>query len=140
MLPDQRSDPRDRGAGPGANVTRGAGRKRQSTGSMRPGRGRFVLAHDWTVAEIESALATADVEQLIAALDRHPDAPTSRCDCPACGSLRSVSGLGRWHWSCESCGALGSWMALRQPCAMSVESVLRLAEIVKVSHPARGAA
>ena len=98
--------------------------------ARRPDRERFVPAYRWTVAEIETAIVTADARQLIRALDLHLAAPHAAATCPACSALRAVTPLGRWHWSCEACGALGSWLALRQPVAVSVEACVRLAGIV----------
>ena len=129
MSTTQRSGPRTGQDARAGNVNRGTGRRGQST-ARRPDRERFVPAHPWTVAEIETALATADAPALVRALDLHPAAPSAAATCPACGALRAVTALGRWHWSCEACGALGSWLALRQPVAMSVEACVRLAGIV----------
>ena len=129
MQPPKESDPRRGKARAAEIVSRGSGRG-QSTAPVRPGRERFVSAHRWTVAEVETAIATADARQLVRALDLHPDAPSPACHCPQCRALRSVTALGRWHWSCDECQTLGSWLALRQPCALSVECCLRLAAIV----------
>ena len=123
---DQRSDPRRGKARAAEIVSRGGGRGQDT----RPDRERFVPAHPWTVAEIETALATADARQLIRALDLHPAAPHAAATCPTCSALRAVTPLGPWHWSCEACGALGAWLSLRQPVAVSVEACVRLAGIV----------
>lgn len=119
------------------SVTRARGKvdarqadQHKNTRTVQSGRGRFVPGREWTVSEVESAVAVADAHQLVAALDRHPDATSPACHCPQCGALRSVTALGRWHVACEGCGMLASWLSLRQPCALSVEACLRLAAIV----------
>jgi hypothetical protein len=104
-----------------------AGRRRATDGTAR-----FVQAHPYTREQIETAVATATCAQLVAALDLSQGLPDSgtACDCPKCGALRSVSVIGHNHWRCETCGQLGSWLALRQSVAMSVESCIRLTERV----------
>jgi hypothetical protein len=122
-MKDPKSDPRR--ARTGAEVDAGQADHRKRTS-------RFVQAHPYTREQIETAVVTATCAQLVAALDLSQGLPDSgtACDCPKCGALRSVSVIGHNHWRCETCGQLGSWLALRQSVAMSVESCIRLTERV----------
>ena len=130
-MPPRKCDPRHRDSGAGVEVKSGRDDRHERTGTVSHSRGRFVPAHGFTATEVETALAVADARQLVRALDRHPDRPSpAACDCPSCGKLRTVVALGQWHVTCEACGMLASWIALRQPCALSVECCLRLAATV----------
>ena len=120
---------------PQAETARGASRRTtQSTRSPR-----FRHAYELRVDQVESALATADAIQLARAADCYGfvqrDA-TFRC--PTCDQ-KNAAATSRWIWACESCGQMGSWIALREIVARDVEAVCRLAEIVhgaKVGRPA----
>ena len=129
-MPSHKESPRHRGHGAGAGVR--SGQDDHGKGTPQPARERFVPAAGWSVAQVETALATADARQLVAALDQAVGKRDTACHCPApgCGGLRTVTALGRWHWTCERCGTLGSWLSLRQPVALSVEACRRLAELV----------
>ena len=126
-MPERRNRPAE-GPAPGA-----AGRRRASQ-STRPDRHRFVDAHPFSPTEIEAALAVADVRQLIRASDEWVANRQDACRCPRCGARRSVTANGRWTWTCNECHALGSWLALRQQVAESVDACVRLALAV---HGAR---
>ena len=128
-MSDTKSNPRTVATVTGAEVRSGQDDHPKGT---RPDRERFVPAAGWSVAQVETALATADARQLVRALDQAVGKRDTACHCPApgCGGLRTVTALGRWHWTCERCGTLGSWLSLRQPVALSVEACRRLAELV----------
>lgn len=131
MPSPNRSGPRT-GRGPEAakSITGGTGRRSHSTSQPRPERERFVPGHPWTVAEIQTAIAAAICPQLVQALDRSVGLKDRACDCPNCGRLRSAYALGPRHFRCDACDTLGSWLALRQSVAMSIEACVRLAAIV----------
>jgi hypothetical protein len=132
-MPSHKSSPRRAANATRAEVDAGQADHRKRTS-------RFVQAHPYTREQIETAIATATCAQLVAALDLSIGLPDTACDCPKCGSLRSVYALGRNHWRCETCGQLGSWLALRQPVAMSVEACVRLARLVHREKAAGDAA
>jgi hypothetical protein len=128
-MKNPKSDPRTVATDTGAKVN-GQADHHNRTGDQRPARERFVQAHRWTVGQIESAIEAASCADLVRALDQSIGLTDTACDCPRCGSLRSVYAIGTYHWRCDDCHQLGSWLALRQSVAMSVECCVRLAEIV----------
>ena len=129
-MSETKSNPRTVATDTGAEVRSGQDDHRK--GTSQPARERFIPAAGWSVAQVETALATADARQLVRALDQAVGKRDTACHCPApgCGGLRTVTPLGPWHWTCERCGTLGSWLSLRQPVALSVEACRRLAELV----------
>jgi hypothetical protein len=139
-MPSHKSDPRAGRSARAENVTRGPGRRNDSTGPVRHDR-RFRADFVLTESEVETAIATADATQLARALDpyyfEHTDAEVT-VRCPVC-AVKAASAVSRWRWRCADCDAHGSWIGLRQAVALDVEACVRLARIVhgeRVMRPA----
>lgn len=131
------SSPRTVATDTGAEIiTGGTGRRGQGTDTDRRSTERsprFVPALPLTIAQVEQVLDTADATQLARALDptfaTATYSGTATFRCPCCRAKQAAA-LGRYHWRCEACQTLGTWIALRHEVACSVEGMVKLAGLV----------